>query len=81
MDEHQQALKYISEIIDRGVKDYPGKNFFPKSTPLELAIGAVTEGMEVRSVGNSLTLHETALVEACNLKFAIEYRRKNCKFI
>jgi len=24
----------------------------------------VTEGMEVRSVGNTLTLHETALVEA-----------------
>uniref|UniRef100_A0A914DBA8 Tetratricopeptide repeat protein 30 n=1 Tax=Acrobeloides nanus TaxID=290746 RepID=A0A914DBA8_9BILA len=37
----------------------------------------VTEGMDVRSVGNTLLLHETALVEACNLKFAIEYRLKN----
>ncbi|CAJ0946434.1 unnamed protein product, partial [Mesorhabditis belari] len=37
----------------------------------------VTEGLEVRSVGNSLLLHETALIEACNLKFAIEYKLKN----
>lgn len=39
----------------------------------------VTEGMEVSSVGNTLLLHETALVEACNLKAAIEYNLKNCK--
>jgi tetratricopeptide repeat protein 30 len=37
----------------------------------------VSEGMEVRSVGNSLLLNETALIEALNLKFAIEYRAKN----
>ena len=36
-----------------------------------------TEGIDVRSVGNSLTLHETALVEAFNLKAAIEYQLKN----
>ncbi|KAL3124984.1 hypothetical protein niasHT_009283 [Heterodera trifolii] len=30
-----------------------------------------------RSVGNTLLLHESAVVEACNLKFAIEYRMKN----
>jgi tetratricopeptide repeat protein 30 len=40
-----------------------------------------TEGIDVRSVGNSLTLHETALVEAFNLKAAIEYQLKNCKLI
>ena len=38
-----------------------------------------TEGIDVRSVGNSLTLHETALIEAFNLKAAIEYQLKNCK--
>ena len=39
----------------------------------------VTEGIEVRSVGNTLMLHETALIEACNLKAAIEYKLKDCK--
>uniref|UniRef100_A0A915DKY2 Tetratricopeptide repeat protein 30 n=1 Tax=Ditylenchus dipsaci TaxID=166011 RepID=A0A915DKY2_9BILA len=66
LKEYQQALKYISEIVDRGVKDYP-----------ELNVGMMTEGIDVRSVGNTLLLHETALVEACNLKFAIEYKLKN----
>jgi hypothetical protein len=32
---------------------------------------------QVRSVGNSQTLHETALVEAFNLKAAIEFLMKN----
>merc|ERR1711892_1366809 len=36
-----------------------------------------TEGIEVRSVGNTLTLHKTALIEAFNLKAAIEYLLKN----
>ena len=36
-----------------------------------------TEGIDVRSVGNSALLHETALVEAFNLKAAIEYQLKN----
>jgi len=40
-----------------------------------------TEGIEVRSVGNTLTLHETALTEAFNLKAAIEYQLQNCNFI
>ncbi|KHN73145.1 Tetratricopeptide repeat protein 30A [Toxocara canis] len=66
MHEYSQALKFIADIIDRGIKDHP-----------ELSIGMVTEGMEVRSVGNTLLLHETALVEACNLKSAIEYKLKN----
>ena len=36
-------------------------------------IGATqTEGIDVRSVGNSLVLKETALIEAFNLKAAIE---------
>lgn len=40
-----------------------------------------TEGIEVRSVGNTLTLHETSLTEAFNLKAAIEYQLKNSKLM
>ncbi|XP_051572546.1 tetratricopeptide repeat protein 30A isoform X3 [Myxocyprinus asiaticus] len=43
----------------------------------ELSIGMTTEGIDVRSVGNTLVLHETALIEAFNLKAAIEYQLKN----
>ena len=39
-----------------------------------------TEGIDVRSVGNTLVLHETALVEAFNLKAAIEFQLKNCEY-
>ena len=56
----------ISDIIERGIRDHP-----------ELSVGMQTEGIEVRSVGNTLTLHETALIEAFNLKAAIEYLLKN----
>ena len=47
---------------------------------VELSVGMTTEGIDVRSVGNTLTLHETALVEAFNLKAAIEYQLKNSEF-
>lgn len=57
-----------ADIIERGIRDHP-----------ELSIGMQTEGIEVRSVGNTLTLHETSLTEAFNLKAAIEYQLKNCK--
>lgn len=46
----------------------------------ELSVGMTTEGIDVRSVGNSLTLSETALIEAFNLKAAIEYQLRNCEF-
>jgi hypothetical protein len=48
-----QALKLISDIIERGVKDHP-----------EL----MPDGELTKSVGNTLTLQETALIEAFNLK-------------
>jgi len=38
-----------------------------------------TEGIEVRSVGNTLTLHESALVEAFNLKAAIQFEKNDSK--
>jgi len=66
MKQYPTALKYMQEIIEKGIRDHP-----------ELSVGSNTEGMEVRSVGNSQTLKETALVEAFNLKAAIEYVLKN----
>jgi len=50
------------------------------STCVELGVGMNTEGIEVRSVGNTLTLHETALIESFNLQAAIEYQHKHCLF-
>jgi len=60
------SLKHIAEIIERGVREHP-----------ELSVGSNTDGIEVRSVGNSLALRETALIEAFNLKAAIEYSMSN----
>jgi len=56
------------DIIDRGIREHP-----------ELGIGMTTEGIEVRSVGNTLTLHESALVEAFNLKAAIQFEKNDSK--
>lgn len=64
---YSEAAAYIGEIIEQGIQEHP-----------ELAVGANTEGgIEVRSVGNTETLHESALVEAFNLRAAIEYQLKN----
>lgn len=60
------ALRIISEIIERGVREHP-----------ELSVGSNTEHIEVKSVGNSMVLKESALIEAFNLKAAIEYSIKN----
>ncbi|KAK6476150.1 tetratricopeptide repeat protein 30A [Huso huso] len=66
MKQYAPALKYIADIIERGIREHP-----------ELSVGMTTEGIDVRSVGNTLVLHETALIEAFNLKAAIEYQLKN----
>uniref|UniRef100_T1IR79 Tetratricopeptide repeat protein 30 n=1 Tax=Strigamia maritima TaxID=126957 RepID=T1IR79_STRMM len=66
LKQYAPALKHIADIIERGIRDHP-----------ELSVGMTTEGIEVRSVGNTITLHETALIEAFNLKAAIEYQLKN----
>ncbi|KAB7505222.1 Tetratricopeptide repeat protein 30A [Armadillidium nasatum] len=66
MKQFAPSLKHIADIIERGIREHP-----------ELSVGMTTEGIEVRSVGNTLTLHETALIEAFNLKSAIEYQLKN----
>ncbi|CAD5207550.1 unnamed protein product [Bursaphelenchus okinawaensis] len=66
LGETEQTMRYIADIVERGVKDHP-----------ELGVGTVTDGIEVRSVGNTIILNETALIEAFNLRFAIEYKAKN----
>lgn len=68
MKQFSPALRHIAEVIERGIREHP-----------ELSVGMTTEGLDVRSVGNTLTLHETSLIEAFNLKAAIEYQLKNCK--
>lgn len=64
--QYAMALKHIADIIERGIREHP-----------ELSVGMTTEGIDVRSVGNTITLKETALIEAFNLKAAIEYQLKN----
>uniref|UniRef100_A0A7S1G6M3 Tetratricopeptide repeat protein 30 n=1 Tax=Bicosoecida sp. CB-2014 TaxID=1486930 RepID=A0A7S1G6M3_9STRA len=66
MKQFGPALKHIAEIIEKGVREHP-----------ELSVGSNTDGIEVRSVGNTQILRETALVEAFNLKAAIEFNLKN----
>ncbi|GFG31358.1 hypothetical protein Cfor_12925, partial [Coptotermes formosanus] len=66
LKEYAPALKHISDIIERGIREHP-----------ELSVGMTTEGIEMRSVGNTLTLHDTALIEAFNLRATIEYHLKN----
>jgi len=60
------SLKHIADIIEKGVREHP-----------ELGVGSNSDGVEVKSVGNTQTLKETALIEAFNLKAAIEYSMKN----
>lgn len=66
MKQFGPALKHLAEVIERGVREHP-----------ELSVGSQTDGMEVKSVGNTPALKETALIEAFNLKAAIEYVMKN----
>ncbi|KAG5192117.1 flagellar associated protein [Tribonema minus] len=55
-----------AQVIERGVREHP-----------ELGVGSSTDGADMRSVGNSAVLAETYLVEAFNLKAAIEFTMKN----
>ncbi|GLE10819.1 hypothetical protein PINS_up023070 [Pythium insidiosum] len=67
--QYGNAMRQIAEIIEKGVRDHP-----------ELSVGSKSESnADVKSVRNSTVLRETALVEAFNLKAAIEYEMKNYK--
>uniref|UniRef100_A0A182FR26 Tetratricopeptide repeat protein 30 n=2 Tax=Anopheles albimanus TaxID=7167 RepID=A0A182FR26_ANOAL len=65
--ENSQALNYIAEIVERGIRNHP-----------ELGVGAQaeTEG-GARSVGNPPALAASGLAQAFNLKAAIEYLEGN----
>jgi len=64
--EYSQALNMIGEIIERGIRNFP-----------ELGIGAQVEEGGARSVGNPPTLSLSGIVQALNLKAAIEYQEGN----
>ncbi|XP_031623831.1 tetratricopeptide repeat protein 30 homolog isoform X1 [Contarinia nasturtii] len=65
--ENAQALNYISEIVERGIRNYP-----------ELGIGAQIENEGgARSVGNPPSLAASGLTQSLNLKAAIEYQEGN----
>ena len=70
MKQYTQARKNIIEIIEKAIREHP-----------ELGVGSGThspdEELDVHSVGNSQTLQETAIIEAENLKAAIEFEMKN----
>jgi tetratricopeptide repeat protein 30 len=66
MKQFGPAMKHVADIIEKGVREHP-----------ELSVGSTTEGIDVRSVGNSVVLKQTALIEAFNLKAAIEYVMRN----
>ena len=60
------SLKHLADIIEKGVREQP-----------QLGVGSNADGVEVKSVGNTQILRETALIEAFNLKAAIEFQMKN----
>ena len=60
------SLKHLADIIEKGVREHP-----------ELGVGSNSDGVDVKSVGNTQVLRETALIEAFNLKAAIEFAMKN----
>lgn len=86
---YPQALKHVEDIKNRGIKEHPGMIcegclfcviwLLPMSLSymLELSVGMTSEGVDFHSVGNTLELQQTALIEALNLKAAIEYQLKN----
>ena len=59
MKNYGPALKSCTQIIEKGIREHP-----------ELSIG---EGFNNRSVGNTNTLKNSCLIEAFNLRAAIEY--------
>lgn len=66
MKQFNQALDFVSSIISKGMVEYS-----------ELSVWMNLEGIE-HSVGNTWTLSESALIEAFNLKAAIEFQLKHC---
>lgn len=63
LKDYSNSMQKVSQVIELGVRSHP-----------ELSVGSGEGG---KSVGNSLILKQTCLVEAFNLKMAIEYQLKN----
>ncbi|VDM58923.1 unnamed protein product [Angiostrongylus costaricensis] len=75
---YQPELAYAIALCHYRKKEYPqALKFITDIVNRELGVGMVTEGVDLQSVGNTMKLHETSLVEALNLKFAVEYKLKN----
>jgi tetratricopeptide repeat protein 30 len=68
LNNYAGAQKDIAEIVQQGVTEHP-----------ELSVGSNVNDLKVRSIGNSLLLQDTRLIEAFNLQLAIEYQLKNDK--
>ena len=64
--QYTAALKLLTDHIERMVKLHP-----------QLAVGARMDSAHVLSVGNSAALKESYLIEAFNLKAAIEYNMQS----
>jgi len=64
--QYGECLKHVAEIIERGVREHP-----------ELSVGSNADGVDVHSVGNTQVLRDTSLIEAFNLKAAVEYNLEN----
>ena len=73
------SLKSLSEIIERAVRDHPGKSaaIFSRDHALELNIGMGPDHSDETN-HDLQVLHESFVLEAFNLKAAIEYQLKNC---
>lgn len=64
--EYDKCMHHIADIIEKGTQEYP-----------ELCVSGRNEENEGTYVHNSPSLKESALIEAFNLKAAIEYNLKN----
>jgi len=64
MHELKECSKHCNEIISNGIKSHP-----------EFLIGTVTEGLgDFQTISNTFALQKSALVEAFNLKAAMDFR-------
>ena len=78
-----ECQKVVDEIIENGIRTHPELSVGSGRGAMEAAVtrsgssGAAAAASTILSVGNTLELKETALIEAFNLKFAIEYTLKN----
>ena len=54
MKDYAPALKYIADVVERGIRDHP-----------ELNVGITTEGVDIHTVGNSKVLYVNKICIIC----------------